>query len=134
MEQEAATSDDNAEVDAEAQPLVNGGLPDDWKGDKQYYSIGEVAALLQVKTSNIRFWTNEFKMKVRTNRKGDRMYTEPQVREMRTIYNLVKERGFTLNGAKARLKTAANKDVATVDLKTMLTGLRSKLVAIKNRL
>src|SRR5271154_6932508 len=43
-------------------------IPEDWTGDKQYYSIGEVAELFKVKTSHIRFWTNEFKLKVRTTR------------------------------------------------------------------
>src|ERR1700744_1304353 len=43
---------------------------DGWAADKQYYSIGEVAALFSVKTSHIRFWTNEFAIKVRTPRKG----------------------------------------------------------------
>jgi DNA-binding transcriptional MerR regulator len=109
-------------------------LPDDWKGDKQYYAIGEVATLLKVKTSNVRFWTNEFKLKVRTTRKGDRLYTEAQIKELKAIYHLVKERGFTLNGAKTKLKTKNNKDVETVDLKTLLTSLRGKLVAIKNQL
>ena len=109
-------------------------LPADWKGEKNYYSIGEVADLFKVKTSHIRFWTNEFKLKVRTTRKGDRLYTPDQVREIRTIYHLVKERGFTLAGAKARLKSQNKKDMETIDLKDSLIQLRNKLVAIKNQL
>ena len=109
-------------------------LPADWKGDKQYFTIGEVAELFKVKTSHIRFWTNEFKINVRTTRKGDRLYTPAQIREIRTIHHLVKERGFTLSGAKAKLKTANNIDVETVDLKKSLTDLRNKLVLIKNQL
>ena len=113
---------------------ANMALPEDWKGDKQYYSIGEVAALFKVKTSHIRFWTNEFKLNVRTTRKGDRLYTNEQIKELRAIHHLVKERGFTLTGAKAKLKTQKKMDVETVDLKTSLTSLRNKLVAIKNQL
>ncbi len=109
-------------------------LPDDWKGDKQYYSIGEVATLFKVKTSHIRFWTNEFKLKVRTTRKGDRLYTPEQIRELRAIHHLVKERGFTLTGAKAKLKTQNKRDVETIDLKQSLLQLRNKLVIIKNQL
>lgn len=108
-------------------------LPADWDGKKQYYSIGEVAELFKVNTSHIRFWTNEFKIKVRTTRKGDRLYTTDQIKEIRTIHHLVKERGFTLAGAKARLKENV-KEAETVDLKQSLVKLREKLVAIKNQL
>ncbi len=109
-------------------------LPEDWSGDKQYYSIGEVAKLFKVKTSHIRFWTNEFKLKVRTTRKGDRLYTSEQIRELRAIHHLVKERGFTLTGAKAKLKSQNKMDVETVDLKQSLLQLRNKLVVIRNQL
>jgi DNA-binding transcriptional MerR regulator len=109
-------------------------LHEDWEGDKQYYSIGEVATLFNVKTSHIRFWTNEFKLKVRTNRKGDRLYTPEQIKEIRAIHHLVKERGFTLSGAKAKLKTQNKRDVETIDLKKSLEQLRSKLVIIKTQL
>ncbi len=113
---------------------VQANLPDDWEGDKQYYSIGEVATLFNVKTSHIRFWTNEFKLKVRTNRKGDRLYTPAQIKELRAIHHLVKERGFTLSGAKAKMKTQNKMDVETIDLKQSLMQLRSKLLTIKNQL
>ena len=109
-------------------------LPEDWKGDKQYYSIGEVAELFKVKTSHIRFWTNEFKLKVRTTRKGDRLFTAEQIRELRAIHHLVKERGFTLSGAKAKLKSQNKMDVETVDLKQSLLQLRNKLSIIRNQL
>jgi len=109
-------------------------LPEDWKGDKQYYTIGEVAKLFKVKTSHIRFWTNEFKLKVRTTRKGDRLYSPDQIKELRAIHHLVKERGFTLTGAKAKLKAQNKLDVETVDLKQSLQELRGKLVIIRNQL
>lgn len=109
-------------------------LPDDWSGEKQYYAIGEVAALFNVKTSHIRFWTNEFKIKVRTTRKGDRLFTPAQIRELRAIHHLVKERGFTLTGAKAKLKSQNKIDVETVDLKQSLLQLRNKLLTIRNQI
>jgi DNA-binding transcriptional MerR regulator len=107
---------------------------DTWEGDKQYYSIGEVAALFGVKTSHIRFWTNEFALKVRTTRKGDRLYTPDQVREIRTIYHLVKERGFTISGAKTKLKTNKKTEAEVVDLKQSLLQLRNRLLLIRNQL
>ena len=117
-----------------AEKEVKANLPEDWEGDKKYYAIGEVAALFKVKTSHIRFWTNEFKLKVRTTRKGDRLYSPEQIKELRAIHHLVKERGFTLTGAKARMKTQNKMDVETIDLKQSLLQLRNKLVTIKNRL
>jgi len=104
----------------------------DWEGDKKYYSIGEVAKIFNVRTSNIRYWTNEFALKVRTTRKGDRLYTPEQIKEIRTIYHLVKERGFTIAGAKGKLKESRKVSVQSVDLKDSLLQLRNKLVQLKN--
>lgn len=109
-------------------------IPEDWKGEKKYYTIGEVAEFFNVKTSHIRFWTNEFKMKVRTTRKGDRLYTPENVKELRAIYHLVKERGFTLTGAKTKLRAQNKRDVTTVDLKTSLTQFRNKLLILREQL
>lgn len=105
-----------------------------WKADKQYYSIGEVANLFAVNTSNIRFWTKEFDMKVRTTRKGDRLYTPDQVKEIRAIYHLIKERGFTIAGAKAKLKANKKTTVEGIDLKQSLLQLRNKLILMRNQL
>jgi DNA-binding transcriptional MerR regulator len=113
----------------EARAILEG-----WTPDKQYYSIGEVAGLFYVATSHIRFWTNEFALKVRTTRKGDRLYSPEQINELRTIYHLVKEKGYTIAGAKARLKDAKKTPVQTLDLKQSLLQLRNKLVDIKNQL
>ena len=104
----------------------------DWEGEKKYYSIGEVAKIFNVRTSNIRYWTNEFALKVRTTRKGDRLYTPEQIKEIRTIYHLTKERGFTIAGAKGKLKESKKVSVHSVDLKDSLLQLRNKLVQLKN--
>jgi DNA-binding transcriptional MerR regulator len=110
-------------------PILN-----DWKPIKQYYSIGEVAELFGIATSHIRFWTTEFNMKVRTTRKGDRLYTTAQVYELRNIYHLVKQKGFTLNGAKAKLKEKKKNITESVNLKQSLLHLRNLLTEINNRL
>jgi DNA-binding transcriptional MerR regulator len=107
---------------------------DGLKSDKQYYSIGEVATMFHVKTSNIRFWTKEFDMKVRTTRKGDRLYNPEQVKELRAIYSLVKENGYTISGAKQKLKSNKKTAVGSVDLKQSLLQLRNKLLQIRNKL
>jgi DNA-binding transcriptional MerR regulator len=73
--------------------------------EKLYYTIGEVAQMFQVNTSHIRFWSKEFDViKPATNKKGNRLYTQADIDNFRKIYHLVKEKGFTLKGAKTELK------------------------------
>ena len=113
---------------------LKGAILEGWVADKQYYSIGEVANLFNVATSHIRFWTNEFALKVRTTRKGDRLYSPEQINELRVIYHLVKENGYTIAGAKARLKDTKKAPAQAIDLKQSLLQLRNKLVEIKNQI
>jgi DNA-binding transcriptional MerR regulator len=104
-----------------------------WTPEKQYYTIGEVAKLFGVKTSHVRYWTTEFGLKVRTTRKGDRLYTPADIQELRGIYHLVKERGFTIAGAKAQLRHDAAIP-ESLDLRAALLRLRNQLVSIRNQL
>lgn len=129
-EEETIQQEPAAEVQVEPKAEILG----DWKGEKQYYSIGEVAALFKVKTSNIRFWTNEFGLKVRTTRKGDRLYNPAQIAELKTIYSLVKESGYTIAGAKAKLKANKKAAVQNVDVKKSLLQLRNKLIQLRNQI
>lgn len=110
------------------------GIPDDWQPDKQYYTIGEVAALFHVRTSHIRFWTKEFELNVRTTIKGDRLFTGSNIMELKAIYHLIKERGFTIPGAKARLKDKQRISPETTDLRQTLLKLRNRLLLIRNQL
>lgn len=73
---------------------------------KLYYSIGEVADLFSVNASLIRFWEKEFKiLKPKKNKKGNRLFTPKEIMKINMIYNLVKEQGYTLEGAKLALKS-----------------------------
>jgi DNA-binding transcriptional MerR regulator len=73
--------------------------------EKLYYSIGEVAQMFGMNTSHIRFWSKEFDViKPATNKKGNRLYTISDIENFKKIYHLVKEKGFTLKGAKTELK------------------------------
>ena len=73
--------------------------------EKRYYGIGEVANAFSVNTSLIRFWEKEFDvLKPKKNAKGDRKFTPADIKNLELIYYLVKERGFTLDGAKIHLK------------------------------
>lgn len=75
--------------------------------EKKYFSIGEVAIMFNVAPSLIRFWEKEFDiLKPRKNTKGNRQFTREDIENFKRIYNLVKEKGYTLQGAKDELKNA----------------------------
>lgn len=91
--------------------------------EKLYYSIGEVADTFSVAPSLIRFWESEFELiKPKKNRKGNRQFTKEDIDNVRTIYHLVKEKGFTLQGAKEMLR---NDTQAVKDKMEMIDSLRS---------
>lgn len=103
--------------------------------EKIYYSIGEVAEMFSVAPSLIRFWESEFELiQPKKNRKGNRQFTKEDIDNVRTIYHLVKEKGFTLQGAKEMLKndTAAVKN--KMDLLDSLRKVRSFLVEVREKL
>jgi DNA-binding transcriptional MerR regulator len=79
--------------------------------EKQYYTIGETAKKFKVNTSHIRFWTQQFNLKVRTNRKGDRLYSPYNIKQLLEIHQLVKIEGFTITGAKAKLKAMKHQPI-----------------------
>jgi DNA-binding transcriptional MerR regulator len=79
--------------------------PEKKEPDKLYYSIGEVAKIFNLNTSLIRFWEKEFDIiKPHKNKKGNRLFTQEDLDNFHLIYNLVKEQGYTLKGAKQQLK------------------------------
>jgi len=91
--------------------------------EKLYYSIGEVAEIFNVAPSLIRFWESEFDIiKPKKNRKGNRQFTKEDIDNVRTIYHLVKEKGFTLQGAKEMLR---NDSQSVKDKMEMIDSLRS---------
>ncbi len=108
-------------------------LPE-WDLDKRYYTIGEVAQLFKVNTSHIRFWTNEFKLRPRTTRKGDRLYSPEDIAQLRLIHHLVKEKKHTIKGAKEKLKAGKEAVGQKLDLKDSLVSLKEMLIRIKEQL
>ena len=72
--------------------------------EKVYYSIGEVAGMLDVPVSTVRFWENEFDiLKPMKNKKGNRLFTQADIKNLKIIHHLLKEEGMTLSGVKKRL-------------------------------
>lgn len=105
------------------------------KIEKKYFSIGEVATQLGVATSLIRFWENEFDIiKPKKNRKGNRQFTKEDIESVKLIYHLVKEKGFTLQGAKEMLKSNQNGIQDKLKLIDDLKEIRSFLTEMKNTL
>ncbi|MFC2109960.1 MerR family transcriptional regulator [Bacteroidota bacterium] len=103
--------------------------------EKRYYKIGEVSKAFGVNTSLIRFWEKEFSIiKPKKNAKGDRMFTQEDVRNFQLIFHLVKEKGFTLDGAKNKLKTQPKSTVNTHEVITRLEAVKAELLKIKNEL
>jgi DNA-binding transcriptional MerR regulator len=103
--------------------------------EKLFYSIGEVANRYQVNTSLIRFWEKEFDIiKPQKNKKGNRLFTKEDLNNFDLIFHLVKERGFTLQGAKQKLKAQPNESVDHLLMIRKLQHVRSFLVELKNKL
>ena len=110
-------------------PLVN------QKSDKLFYSIGEVARMFNVNTSLIRFWEKEFAIiKPKKNKKGNRLFTQEDVDNFFIIYHLVKERGYTLQGAKAKLKENKQSTTENIEIIKTLKNLKQFLLEIKNEM
>lgn len=103
--------------------------------EKLYYSIGEVATAFGVNASLIRFWEKEFDvLKPKKNAKGNRKFTPQDIKNLELIYHLVKERGFTLDGAKIHLKENKQKTLDKLDIILKLKSIKSELLKIKEQL
>lgn len=103
--------------------------------EKVYYSIGEVAELFDVRPSLIRFWEKEFDiLKPQKNNKGNRLFTRQDIETLRLIYHLVKERGYTLQGAKEKLKQNREDVENRVEIVDSLYRIRQFLEELKSDL
>ena len=103
--------------------------------EKLYYSIGEVADMFEVNVSLLRFWEKEFDiLKPKKNKKGNRMFTAKDLDNLKIIYHLVKERGYTLEGAKKKLKENKEDTINNIEIVTRLKDIRQFLVKLKEEL
>lgn len=101
--------------------------------EKLYFSIGEVAKAFDVNASLIRFWDKEFDiLKPKKNAKGNRQFTQEDVKNLKLIYHLVKERGFTLDGARTHLKEGQKKTLDKFEIISKLESVKAQLLSIKN--
>lgn len=103
--------------------------------DKLYYPIGEVAEMFEVSRSLLRYWENEFSfLTPRKNRKGDRLFTKENIQQIQIIHNLVKVRGFTLEGAKQELKKEKSNLTDQLNLAERMKDIYSRLKSLDDKL
>ena len=102
--------------------------------DKLYYSIGEVARAFEVNTSLLRYWEQEFPiLRPKKNKKGNRYFTPEDLKNLQIIYHLVKEKGYTLDGARIALATN-NKISETISIIDRLEFVKAELLKLKESL
>ncbi|OEK00712.1 MerR family transcriptional regulator [Roseivirga sp. 4D4] len=102
---------------------------------KKYFTIGEVAKELGVATSLIRFWETQFDfIRPKKNSKGNRKFTQDDLKKLKLVYHLVKEKGYTLHGAQDHIKNSKDSIDDKAELVESLQKVRSFLEEMKNNL
>jgi DNA-binding transcriptional MerR regulator len=105
------------------------------KNLKLYYSVGEVAAMLHVNESLLRFWEKEFpQIAPQKAGRGIRQYRKEDVETVKLIYHLVKERGMTLAGARQRLMDNKEATVRNFEIVNRLKEIKEELLSIRKEL
>lgn len=103
--------------------------------NKLYYTMGEVTQMFDVNASQIRFYEREFDiLQPKKNKKGNRLFTQNDIANLKIIFNLVKEKGYTLQGARDYLrtnKTEAKENQRVID---SLERLKSFLMEVRDSL
>ena len=101
---------------------------------KLYYSIKEVAEMLGVSESMLRFWEKEIPMiKPKTTGNNIRQYTEQDIENIKVVYNLVQVRGFKLAAARKMLKEQKNAVSSDTKVLETLIKLRDQLQEMKKQ-
>ena len=102
---------------------------------KKYFTIGEVAKELGVATSLIRFWETQFDfIRPKKNAKGNRKYTQDDLKKLKLVHHLVKEKGYPLQGAYDHIKESKDGIDDTAEMVQSLKRIREFLVEMKNNL
>lgn len=101
---------------------------------KLYYSISEVAKMFNVNASLLRFWEKEFDLQLKKNGKGNRQYTQSDLKKIELIHHLVKEKGMTLQGAKNHMDKNPDSLGRDQEVVSVLKELRTFLVNVRKEL
>ena len=103
--------------------------------NKMYYTMGEVSAMFDVNQSMIRFYEKEFDiLQPKKNKKGNRLFTPEDVENLKIIFNLINERGFTLQGARDYLKQNGDEVKENQQVISTLENLKKFLLEVKEQL
>ncbi|HEY5470364.1 MAG TPA: MerR family transcriptional regulator [Bacteroidales bacterium] len=105
------------------------------KVEKLYYSIGDVAEMLEVPVSTVRFWENEFDiLKPMKNKKGNRLFTPADIKNLKIIHHLLKEEGMTLIGVKKKLTGKWDETDYKFEINESLLKIKSILLDIRDNI
>jgi len=105
------------------------------KIEKLYYSIGEVSKMLDVPVSTVRFWENEFDiLRPMKNKKGNRMFTSNDVRNLTIIHKLLKEEGLTMAGVKKKLSGKWDETDHKFEITESLNKIKGLLLEMRDSL
>jgi DNA-binding transcriptional MerR regulator len=105
------------------------------KIEKIYYTIGETAKILNVPVSTVRFWENEFNiLKPTKNKKGNRLFTPQDLKNLKIIHKLIKEEGMTLSGVKKRLTGKFDETNYKFEITESLQKIKSMLLEIRDNI
>jgi len=101
--------------------------------EKLYYSIGEVSKMLDVPVSTVRFWENEFViLKPMKNKKGNRMFTATDIKNLLIIHRLIKLEGMTLSGVKRKLNGHWDEADKIYEINESLQKIKSLLLDLRD--
>lgn len=103
--------------------------------EKLFYKISEAAEMFSVNISAIRFWEKEFEiLKPKKNKKGNRLFTPKDIKNLKIIYHLLKERGFTVEGARKKLKDNKTDTINNIEIVNHLKDIRGFLVNLRKEI
>ena len=107
----------------------------DLKDQKIYYSISEVGNILNLNTSLIRFWEKEFDtIKPKKNTRGNRIFTKNDIKNIALIYHLLKEKKYTIDGAKKKIRENKEGAKRNFEIIKNLQNIRNQLSKIRDEL
>jgi DNA-binding transcriptional MerR regulator len=105
--------------------------------EKLYYSISEVSELFDLNASTLRFWEKEFDLlKPTKNKKGNRLFTKKDIEHISSIVELVKQKGYTIQGAKEQLKhknSGKTSSTSNAEVIEKLKDIKAKLIELRDR-
>ena len=105
------------------------------KVEKLFYQIGEVSEMFSEPVSTIRFWEREFDiLKPKKNNKGNRLFMQEDIKNLKLIHHLLRERGMTLEGAKKYLRNNRDDADYRLEIADTLRNIRAMLVEIRDEI